>query len=55
MQLSTSAASRNGVSGRRSSTLGTGSFTCFIATERKLSPGYGTSPHKSSQRTTPNE
>ena len=39
MQRSTSDASRSGVSGRCSSTFGTGSLTCFIATVRKLSPG----------------
>ena len=39
MQRSISDASRSGASGRRSSTFGTGSFTCFIATVRKLSPG----------------
>ena len=54
-QRSISEASRIGASGRVSSTLGTGSFTCFIATERKLSPVYGTSPVSSSCRTTPNE
>ena len=41
MQRSISEARRNGVSGRRSSTLGFGSLTCLIATVRKLSPGYG--------------
>jgi hypothetical protein len=55
MQRSTSVASRMGASGRRSSTEGTGSLTCFIATARKLSPGYGTSPASSSYMTTPKE
>ena len=48
MQRSISEARRSGVSGRRSSTFGTASFTCFIATVRKLSPGYGSSPVSSS-------